>query len=177
MTDNLVLLDSVRTIGHKTTSKLNRTAPTHTDNSQLELFSNRLSLSKHFVFMDFSWLDEVVLTHLVVRNHISVLIDLRKKPIFEKPKFNHKKTIGFLEQSKVEYFEYAFLKMDFFQSSSKFVKARKIRNRISHGMERGMALCLYDENEVESEYISDFRYLLNNINHSWIELIPSALKR
>lgn len=177
MTDNLVLLDSVRTSSRKNHARDSNQARKNASNSQLELFSTQMALSNHFAFLDLRWLDEIMLTNLVARNGVSVIVDLRKKPIFPKPKFNHKNTINFLRTSKVEYLEFAFLKVDFLQSYSRFGKARQIRNRLSHGMESGMALCLYDEYENDLDYISDFRYLLNNINHSWVELIPSALTR
>lgn len=177
MTDNLVLLDSVRATSRKTNVDNADHTRKNISSTQLELFSTKMALSNHIAFLDLCWLDEVMLMNLVARNNVSVVVDLRKKPIFPKPKFNHKTTINSLKTSNIEYFEYAFLKIDFLQSYSRIGKARQIRNRIAHGMKKGMALCLYDEHSNDSDYISDFRYLLNNMSHSWIELIPSALSK
>ena len=177
MPDNLVYFDlkireQVRAmpIGGERTNPQNHAL-------QLELFSPRNSFSNHFAILDLSWFDELSLTQLIIKNDVSVVIDLRQKPVFSKPKFNHKHVVNFFENCAVEYFEYAFLKIEFNRSFSKFRKVREIRNRIMNGTSKGMMLCLYEESIERQQYVSDFRLLVNGTNRSWVELVPSALLR
>lgn len=137
--------------------------------NQLQLFSDASLQNQQFVFVDIDRLDENSLLRMVAMNAVSLLIDVRSAPTFERPKFKHEEVTSYLFHHKVEYFEYAF-------------KLKELGDELCGELNSaigsksaGLTLCLYDRDAKSRGLCDHARRSIKRSGELGVELSPRAV--
>lgn len=140
-----------------------------------QLFSDpRLGKGK-VAYLHIEGLSEADLLHAIARNSITGLIDLRPRPVFERPNFEHKKVVGYLYSHRVQYFEYALFQNELRPSESRNDKRKKVEKELDALLASGLTLCLYDEDSKERGWLERTRHILRDRSSFVAELHPKSL--
>jgi hypothetical protein len=128
------------------------------------------------VFLDISWLAEDTLLNLVARNGVTALIDLRPRPVFERPRFRHRHVVRYLYEQNVHYLEYAMLARTAVSTgvhSPSWQEGAKAH--FCAILPRGLTVCLYDEGSRSAGWIDHVRHLVRTMPSYLAEVNPRAL--
>ena len=126
------------------------------------------------VFIDVSSLDEEILLNIVARNGVSALVDLRPRPVFDRPHFRHRHVVHYLYNRNVSYIEYAMFSRSGISGSTPSWP-EDTAARLKGLLARGLVICLYDEASRSAGWISDFRSKSRYVLGYVPELHPRAL--
>lgn len=143
---------------------------------QLGLFDYRGLNSGKIAFLDITWLAEETLFDLVARNGVTALIDLRPRPVFERPRFRHRHVVRYLYEQNVHYLEYAMLARTkaIAAEESSFLR-ESARAHFCAVLPRGLTVCLFDEGSRSAGWINEVRHLVRTMPSYLAEVHPRAL--
>ena len=125
---------------------------------QQNLFGHAGDNRGKIVFLDICWLAEETLLTLLTRNAVMALIDLRPRPVFDRPRFRHRKVVHYLHERNVIYLEYAMLARCVRDPASPFGYASEgAEKKISALLGRGLTVCIYDEASKTTGWLEEVR--------------------
>ncbi len=139
------------------------------------LFGDRSGGRGKVAYLSIEGLSEQLLLQIIVRNSVTGLIDLRPKPLFEHPNFEHQKIVAYFYQRRVRYFEYALLQDTLRSSSKDGVSRRNAEGEMNGLLSDGLTLCLYDNKSIERGWVQRTRHILQTSSSYVAELHPKAL--
>lgn len=139
---------------------------------QASLFDSNQANRGMMVFVDISSLNEESLLDIVARNGVSALVDLRPRPVFERPHFRHRHVVHYLYDRNVNYIEYAMFGRSG-NSGNTPSWPDEVGGRLKELLARGLVVCLYDEASRSSGWLSDFR----NKSRSSVGYVPEMHPR
>ena len=127
-------------------------------------------------FVDVAALDETSLLAIVARNHVGAVVDVRPSPVFDKPRFRHREVVFHLYRHGIPYIELAMLaiwpaserRLGTFMREETFAA-------LEAGLDRGLALCLYDADAREDGWLEEARRMIRQSRGFRAELLPTAL--
>jgi len=153
------------------TSSLEYIAVAPASPRQRTLFDQGLENRGKIVFLDIRWLAEDTLLALVARNAVTALVDLRPRPVFDRPRFRHRHVVHYLFERDVHYLEYAMV-----------VRGARGRSgcddmgaRIAEYLLHGLTLCLYDEAARSAGWLDEIRHVARHAPGYLAEMHPRAL--
>ena len=106
---------------------------------------------------------------LLVRNSVRSVLDIRIRPVFNRPKFVHVDISKYFYTNNINYFEYAF-----HARSGSFSK-RDVTRRIHAGRSSGLSICVYDAETEEYGGLDQARDTLRRSRLFKAELASRAL--
>jgi hypothetical protein len=143
---------------------------------QPNLFGHTDENRGKIVFLDIRWLAEEMLLTLLTRNAVTALVDLRPRPVFDRPRFRHRDVVHYLHERNVLYLEYAMLARGVRDSASQFRhKPEGAEEKISALLGRGLTVCVYDEASKTAGWLEEIRYVLRHAPDYLAEMHPRAL--
>ncbi|HEV7325450.1 MAG TPA: hypothetical protein VGN91_10290 [Bosea sp. (in: a-proteobacteria)] len=142
---------------------------------QPSLFDHAGANRGRIVFLDIIWLAEDTLLNIVVRNGVTDLVDLRPRPVFERPRFRHRQVVHYLYERNVGYLEYAMLARRDRNTSFNSSWSEGIEIRFREMLTRGLTLCLYDDGARSAGWVDDVRHLVDMAPDYLAEVHPRAL--
>lgn len=74
---------------------------------QADLFGDTNPTGRYFCFLNIDEVDQDTLLKVIARNSVHTVVDLRKLPLFDKPKFSHRSVMTHFRQHGILYLEYA----------------------------------------------------------------------
>jgi hypothetical protein len=98
-------------------------------------------------------------------------LDLRSRPVFERPRFHHKYLMGYFHARSIPYVELNLLVTS--RESDRWVSASG--TRIASAVREGVTVCVFDDHTVSSGRLLGFRRALRAHCEDWVELHPNAL--
>ena len=150
---------------------------TRARDAQSALFGCEAEQRGYIVFLHIEWLKQEALLTLLARNAVRALVDLRPRPVFNKPRFQHRDVVHYLYERDLTYLEYGLL------SKSK----GKLEEHSRRGLEgereeklntirgRGLTVCLYDDTARAVGWLDEVRRLLRHVPSFHAEIHPRAL--
>ena len=129
------------------------------------------------VFLDIGWLAEETLLILITRNSVTGLVDLRPRPVFDRPLFRHSDVVRYLYERDIIYVEYALLAKSYGKSESLFRHGldNAGEEKINVLLGRGLTICLYDDAARSAGWLGDVRHLFRHAPSFQAEMHPRAL--
>lgn len=143
---------------------------------QLNLFDfSKVEVPK-IVIIDPDEINQDILFNLIVKNGFQSILDLRPRPVFQRPLYSHKKTTGFFFDNKVEYREIAILVQ---RSKGKLSAFRDFLFTCfgDGSYSPRFTLCLADMKAREQGIVAQFRTVMRLIDASVIEVSPRSILR
>jgi Protein of unknown function, DUF488 len=146
---------------------------------QRKLFENPAKAFGHVIFLDIETLSQEKIIALMNKNAVQAFVDIRKIPVFRKPKFNHKQLADYMTAKKIQYFDFTSEKSRA-EIAAAFLallasQPHPLFGQISKALDSGVTVFLCDANEETNRSISDIRNLLKYHSSYRAELHPSAL--
>ena len=114
----------------------------------------RLNLSP-YTFLHIDLFNQSSLKNAIVRNGVSLIFDLRFKPAFDEPRFQHRSLVEYFSQRRVVY-------IDCYFYSASFGEGEEVVDRYVEAM-KGLkgknfwTICLIDDDVLETELLPEFR--------------------
>lgn len=143
---------------------------------QPNLFGHAGENRGKIVFLDICWLAEETLLTLLTRNAVTALIDLRPRPVFDRPRFRHKNVVHYLHERNVLYLEYAMLARGVRDPASHIrYKSQGAEQKIGALLGRGLTVCVYDEASKTVGWLEEIRHVLRHAPDYLAEMHPRAL--
>jgi hypothetical protein len=142
---------------------------------QLGLFNWRDTGSGRISFFDIQELTEKTLLEVVARNSVRSLFDLRAKPIFEKPRFNHKAVVSYLYRHDVRYCEYVMLTDFRADAKSRNAFTPEMTKALQEVLSRGLIMCIYDAAAKDRGLVHKVREAVRTMPRFEVELPSRAL--
>ncbi len=143
---------------------------------RVDLFGGNVEGLGKIAFIDVGTLTEAILLHIVVRNAVAAIIDLRPRPVFSRPRFHHKNVVTYFLQRDICYFEYALaLQGEHRASGPLHQTANGLDHYIEEILQRGLTLLVYDDEAKERGWLDDVRYRLKRSGSFKAELNPRSL--
>jgi hypothetical protein len=143
---------------------------------QLSLFDHRGDNCGKIAFVDVRWFAEETFLNLMSRNGVSTLVDLRPRPVFERPHFRHRHVVHYFCQHSVHYLEYAMLARktteDWIRPNAWPLGAQAQMNEV---LSRGLTVCLFDEGSRSAGWIDAVRHMIRLTPSYRAEVHPRAL--
>lgn len=145
-------------------------------NFQPSLFDHTGANTGKIVFLDITWLAEETLLNLVARNGVTALIDLRPRPVFEKPRFRHRHVVRYLYEQNVYYLEYAMLARSTASTDAQLPSSQEgTKAHFRSVLPLGLTVCLYDEATRSAGWIEHVRHLVRTMPSYLAEVHPRSL--
>lgn len=107
---------------------------------QGDLFGDVEAGSNFFSFLFLDDFDQDELIEIITRNAVQAIVDLRPQPVFQAPDYDHSFLTSYFYSRGIDYFEYAFVRLE----PEAFSPWRVARN-VNRGRPRGLTLWLYDD--------------------------------
>lgn len=143
--------------------------------TQLDLFNSEgHSFPKVAVVEPSDYYEEEFLS-AIQRNNISLIIDMRERPIFERPNYSHKRITSYFFHREIRYIDIVHL------VHSENADLEGIKQKLGYQIRSLSAgsdffgLCLIDENARASGVVSEFRAQLRRQTSSVVEVHPRAI--
>jgi hypothetical protein len=153
--------------------------PARLDPQQRDLFADPGKFSGHIIFVDISTLWQEKLLRILNKNAVQALVDIRKIPVFRKPKFNHKRLMDYITSRNISYFDFTSQKsrLEIGEAIVALLASQPhpLFGPLSKALDSGLTVILYDSNEDAQTSISDIRNLLKYHSSFRAELHPNAL--
>lgn len=142
----------------------------------LTLFGERGKHRGKIAFVDIGILTEDLLLKIVTRNAITSVIDIRSKPIFTKPYFNHKRILAYFYSRNIYYVEYMFLTINQDRDRiSSNIGRKSADTALNNALSLGLSLAIYDTNSSSIDLTEDFRRRLSRLSEYVTEVHPRSL--
>lgn len=138
---------------------------------QLELFGYPLPQLKAVSFFDIDLADQEQMVTRIARSGVTTVLDLRSRPVFERPRFHHKYLMGYLHARSIPYVELNLIVRS--RDSDRW--PTNCGSGISSAVRDGLNICVFDDQTVTSGRLNAFRRALRVHCEDWIELHPSAI--
>ncbi len=145
-----------------------------TVNPQTHMFSQWDDSRAHFVFLDLSDLDQDKLSNIITRNGVSSIFDLRSKPVFEKPKFDHREFLKYINRHDIPYYDAAYFS-HVRDTTSGMWDSEGIKNALNKGLVAGLVLILLNDRLLEGIDKELVRRTMRVVSHDAIEMTPSSV--
>lgn len=143
---------------------------------QPNLFDDGSMNRGRIVFLDITWLIEDTLLNIVAKNGVAALVDLRPRPVFERPRFRHRHVVHYLYERNINYLEYAMLaRIDRGTGVRSPCWPEDVDLRFQEMLTLGLTVCIYDDGSRSAGWIEDFRHLVQTAPGYLAELHPRAL--
>ena len=126
-------------------------------------------------FIQIDDLVEGTFLNLIARNSVTAVVDLRPRPVFAKPNFQHKRTVAYLFQRKVTYIEYAFAikaegkQLPWTRPSASFASI------LEGALSAGLTVCLFDGESQSIGWLDRFRRQIETMPSYSAEMHPRSL--
>ena len=152
-------------------------ARTRARDAQSALFGCEAEQRGYIVFLDIEWRKQETFLTLLARNAVRGLVDLRPRPVFDKPRFRHRDVVQYLYERDVIYLEYGLLS----KYNSKLVERSRCglqcegEEKLNTILGRGLTLCLYDDASRAVGWLDEVRRLLQHSPSFHAEIHPRAL--
>lgn len=139
---------------------------------QLELFNWRQLTQPIFSFLDPQYLDQDKFLDILARNIPSVILDLRLKPIFSQPNYNHREITQYI-YNRFNYIELAHL-----AASEGFCLENfgdQLKGVFSASGQKSLTICLFDNGAMTEGVVSAFRGQMGKVDTRIVEVNPRSL--
>ena len=123
-----------------------------------------------FVFINIALLHEELLFRIMTKNGICGVIDLRDRPIFRMPFFDHQKVFRYFNNRHTTYFE-----MDHLERRGE-ADSDEIQDEIRRTLKNGTVLIIFDDEAREESKTERLRRTLRSKFPDAMEIHPNALR-
>lgn len=141
---------------------------------QLDLFSGSLGAPRAIVYLSLNGLDQNMLLHSLIKNSVQTIIDLRGRPVFPKPRFDHKYLMTYFYNRSMEYIELAMVK-HYAVGGLSSAGTDRLSLWISRSHNPGVTVCIADDESVDGGAVTSFRHRIAASAFHWVELHPRAI--
>ena len=143
-------------------------------NPQTRLFSSWNDGNAHFVIFDMPSLNQEKLSNIIARNGVSSVFDFRSKPIFEKPLFNHREVLGYINRMNIPYYDSAYFTRLNTPTTDVF-SSNQLRTALSDGLGSGLVLILLGERLIDGLDKDAVRRIVFDIAPGALEVTSSSV--
>lgn len=141
---------------------------------QLELFNSEEIRQPSWVLLNPNDYSQEVFLRILARNSFNLILDLRLRPVFSRPRYDHKSVMRYFCNSELCYIDLAKIaqgKPDEFDSFfSNFRQQYRAENSSSF-----VTLCLADDDA--AEIVCEFRREIHRLGDHLVELHPKSVLR
>lgn len=143
---------------------------------QLSLFAGDYEKVAAITFIGLEDMDQDILLRSIIKHSIKTIIDLRSKPIFPKPRFDHKYIMSYFYSRSMNYIECAMSRSSTFEPRplGRAQDCDHLDRWISGDASPGITACIVDAAAIESGAVAAFRHCVST-RTKMIELHPRAL--
>jgi hypothetical protein len=143
------------------------------------LFHDPAESFGYVIFADIGNLSQNTLLAILTKNAVKSLIDIRKLPVFRKPKFSHAELLDYITARKIEYVDLtsarARRQIDEALIALLASQPHPVFGKLSEALKRGVTLILHESGTDAKNAISGIRNLLKHHSSFRAELHPSTL--
>lgn len=172
-----MLKDNVLTFPDSVAGRTEPSEPAGRTPEQLDLFSRSYGRSVAIAFFNLESIDQNVLLSSLIKHSIKTIIDLRSRPIFPRPQFDHKYIMSYFYHCSINYIECAMSQSPSFELRP--LDYPKDHDRLDHWVSAdispGVTACIVDEAAIESGTVAAFRYYIARRTTNLIEVHPRSL--
>lgn len=145
---------------------------THTP-SDRDLFGSIHEVRGKVVFLEEAEWHEDSLLRMMTRNSVSLVIDLRSRPVFRLPRYQHRRVVSYFHKHGIQYLEL----INLLGGNSAGAKAMplEVAHFASRHARHGLTVCLYDTSTKERGWLDSIRTLMSSGMNRFVELNPRAL--
>ncbi|GAA0530892.1 hypothetical protein FHS83_002610 [Rhizomicrobium palustre] len=141
-----------------------------------DLFGACLHGRDKIAFIDIDEFSEDTFLRLLARNAVTAIIDIRPKPVFERPNFEHKRTVSYLYQRDINYVEYAILLLSQADPTNRSTDAYdELISAIQGHIRAGLTIFLFNKEAHEIGWVQQFRNYIRDSRISCTEIHPRSL--
>jgi hypothetical protein len=138
-----------------------------------DLFGSLQEVRGKVVFLEVTEWHEDSLLRMMARNSVSLVIDLRSRPVFSLPRYQHRRVVSYFHKHSIQYLE--LINLLYETPAGEKTMPHEIAHIASSHAERGLTICLYDTSTKERGWLDLIRALMNSGTNRFVELNPRAL--
>lgn len=144
---------------------------------QLDLFTGAYEKIASIVFVTLDNIDQNVLLGVLAKNSIKTIIDLRGRPVFPKPHFDHKFIMSYFHHRSMNYIEAVMLRLNSFEPKplGRVGGLDQFEQWFSDERISGMTACIVDSSAVERGVVAAFRNSVADRRGRLVEIHPRSL--
>ena len=137
-----------------------------------DLFGSIEELRRRVAFLDEADFHEGSLLRLMAMNSVVALLDVRDRPVFRAPRYQHRRVVTYFHDHGIHYMEFATLHR---RASAAMDLRLVISNLVLDRAEQGLTICFYDRNARERGLVASVKNILVTGTTNLVELHPRAL--
>ena len=138
-----------------------------------DLFGSLQEVRGKVVFLEESEWNEDSLLRMMARNSVSLVIDLRSRPVFRLPRYQHRRIVSYFHKHGIQYPELINLLKN--TSAGEKTMPLEVAHVASGHARHGLTVCLYDASTKERGWLDSIRVLISSGPNQFVELNPRAL--
>ncbi|HEX8341102.1 MAG TPA: hypothetical protein VF624_09360 [Tepidisphaeraceae bacterium] len=144
---------------------------------QLDLFTSDHEKVSAITFFGLDGIDQNVLLASFIRHDIKTIIDLRSKPVFPKPFFDHKYLMNYFYLRSVDYIECSMSRSPSFERRplGRPGDCDRFEQWIATDISTGITACIIDAAAIEHGAVASFRHCIATASKCMIEIHPRSL--
>lgn len=143
---------------------------------QYELFKLQ-DKNNYVLYLNPDKLNQDYLLKIITQQQMKLIIDLRPRPVFRKPCYNHKKFVSYLFDRSIVYLEVAKIAQNSNDTYEGYLDALRKMLILDGSSGSNVTLCLIDQSAVDSGIVTAFRQALSKFGKHFIEINPRSLLR
>lgn len=120
-----------------------------------ELFGSKSLPMSPYVFVHTDILNQDSLVECIVRKHVSLILDLRFRPIFDRPQFDHREIIEYFREKNVVYLDCVYYASNENDSERLLERYRQAFKKLDQ--KNFWSIFLFDDQTVDSQLLAEFR--------------------
>ncbi|HUK10998.1 MAG TPA: hypothetical protein VLX09_24230 [Stellaceae bacterium] len=149
--------------------------------SEPHLFMDVAQAQGTVAFLDITSLKQDDFLAVLSRNPVTAIIDIRSRPVFQKPNFRHTQVADYLLSHRITY-----LDLTSYSARNLFAEAHvsllasqphQMLGKVAQILDSGMTLIICDGADFQSATMHDLRRLLSHHASFKAEIHPRSLKR
>lgn len=157
--------------------RLNGERPDQSYSEQLDLFAGAYEKVAAIAFFGLDGMNQDTLLASLTKHSVKTIIDLRSRPVFPRPRFNHKFVTHYFFQRSMNYIEFAMSRHSL--HDPQYVERSDgydpLEQWISSEMLPGITACIVDGLSIESGAVAAFRHCVARRTINLIEVHPRSL--
>lgn len=146
-----------------------------TEEKQLDLFGKSEVDYARVAVIEPSIYTENEFLSAIRRYNISLIIDMRARPIFDRPNYSHKRITSYFFERKIKYIDVVHLVHSAKADIAEIERKLSEEFRVSEAGSDFFGLCLVDQQAREDGVVSNFRSELRRQPSRVVEVHPRAI--
>jgi hypothetical protein len=142
---------------------------------QLDLFSGNQDNVRTIVYLSLEHVDQDLLLNTFIKHAVQTIIDLRARPVFPKPRFDHKYLMSYFYQRSMNYIELAMISSLANSEQADDCNPDRLSSWMADAQQTGFTACIIDSAAIEGGHVASFRRRIARSPNQWLEVHPRSI--